>query len=289
MYNHTAPIFIPPAEVRYDITLAMKSPFPGMDPYLEGFWNDVHGKLVAYLADELNESLPAGYRASIDKRLVISDVENPRPAARFPDVSVLQWPSAGDQGPVATQIHSQHLLLSSPEHISYWNEPLTEYFLEILDTSHSEKLVTAIEVLSPENKKPGDGMTQFRRKQDELRSARVNRVEIDLLRAGRRLFEFPPQMLSDEKPYYITVHRGNQPRMAEVYAIDLRDRLPMIEIPLRPGEAGVRLDLQPLLDRVYRSSRFPIDYNLPCEPPLTGIEAEFAASLVKKTAALTAE
>ena len=36
----------------------MKSPFPGMDPYLEPHWPDVHTKVVTYAADELNTRLP---------------------------------------------------------------------------------------------------------------------------------------------------------------------------------------------------------------------------------------
>ena len=80
-------------------------------------------------------------------------------------------------------------------------------------------------------------MTQFRRKQEEYRSAKVSRVEIDLSVQGRRLFEFTPQTLSGEKekPYYITVHRGDRPQTAEVYAIDLRDPLPAIGVPLNSG------------------------------------------------------
>ena len=262
----------------------MKSPFPGMDPFLERFWNDVHGKLIAYIADELNSSLPAHYRATMQERVVISDLERPASTARYPDVSVLELPVSRDQGGVATAVHSSHLLLTSPQLLTYPNEPLTQYSVEILDTKLGEKVVTAIEVLSPENKRSGDGMAQFRRKQQEYRSAKVNRVEIDFLREGRRMFEFSPQVLTlgKDKPYYITVHRGNQPSSAEVYAIDLRDSLPVVSIPLREGDADLLLDLQPLLNRVYQNGRFPIDYGAPCDPPLRGLELEAASSLLAR-------
>src|SRR5437016_3917346 len=36
----------------------MRSPFPGMDPYLELRWQDVHTKLIAFAADRLNQRLP---------------------------------------------------------------------------------------------------------------------------------------------------------------------------------------------------------------------------------------
>ena len=43
--------------------IAMKSPFPGMDPYLERHWGDVHQALVTYIRDQLQASLPDDLRA----------------------------------------------------------------------------------------------------------------------------------------------------------------------------------------------------------------------------------
>jgi hypothetical protein len=45
----------------------MKSPFPGMDPYLEaqGRWCDLHTSLITYCRDALNEVLPENYVAQI--------------------------------------------------------------------------------------------------------------------------------------------------------------------------------------------------------------------------------
>ena len=36
----------------------MKSPFPGMDPYLEPYWPGLHTHLVSLATAELNRSLP---------------------------------------------------------------------------------------------------------------------------------------------------------------------------------------------------------------------------------------
>jgi hypothetical protein len=36
----------------------MASPFPGMDPYLERYWRDVHHRLVTYGCDQLQSRLP---------------------------------------------------------------------------------------------------------------------------------------------------------------------------------------------------------------------------------------
>lgn len=42
-----------------------------MDPYLEPFRLDVHGKLATYVADALNEKLPNDLVASIEERIAI--------------------------------------------------------------------------------------------------------------------------------------------------------------------------------------------------------------------------
>ena len=36
----------------------MPSPFPGMDPYLEQHWGDVHTSLVIYARNQLQKVLP---------------------------------------------------------------------------------------------------------------------------------------------------------------------------------------------------------------------------------------
>ena len=108
-----------------------------------------------------------------------------------------------------------------------------------------------------------------------------SRVEIDLLREGRRLFEFPDALLGSEsgKPYYVTVYCAGKPGECELYGIDLRESLPIISIPLRSPDSDVLLDLQPLIEHVYRTGRFPIDYDEPCDPPLGGEDGTWARVL----------
>lgn len=49
----------------------MASPFPGMDPYLEQFWRDVHASLIIYARDQLQTRLPAGLRVRVEERVVV--------------------------------------------------------------------------------------------------------------------------------------------------------------------------------------------------------------------------
>ena len=49
----------------------MRSPFPGMDPYLEMHWQDVHHSLVGHARDALQRQLTGPLRARIGERLVV--------------------------------------------------------------------------------------------------------------------------------------------------------------------------------------------------------------------------
>src|SRR5687767_13816237 len=45
-----------------------RSPFPGMDPWLEEHWGDVHHSLVVSASDLLNQRLPQGLVARLQVR-----------------------------------------------------------------------------------------------------------------------------------------------------------------------------------------------------------------------------
>lgn len=45
----------------------MKSPFPGMDPYLSQYWTNICSSLLVYTADQLNHDLPESLVARTDK------------------------------------------------------------------------------------------------------------------------------------------------------------------------------------------------------------------------------
>ena len=64
----------------------MPSPFPGMDPYLEGpsLWRDVHQSLITYIRDALQPQIAPRYVARIDERVHIGEP----PRAILPDITV---------------------------------------------------------------------------------------------------------------------------------------------------------------------------------------------------------
>src|SRR5262245_51478520 len=70
----------------------MKSPFPGMDPYIEacGLWEDFHRHLVETISDHLADTVPRRYLLRIGERsyLVLVESEGKTSHPFLPDVSV---------------------------------------------------------------------------------------------------------------------------------------------------------------------------------------------------------
>ncbi len=49
----------------------MASPFPGMDPYLESCWGDVHASFIIYSREQIQAQLPPGLRARVEERVFV--------------------------------------------------------------------------------------------------------------------------------------------------------------------------------------------------------------------------
>src|SRR5262245_48888301 len=71
----------------------MKSPFPGMDPYIEdrGLWPDFHHDLIAEIKRRLVDALPPRYYAQTEDRsyIVLAGVDEKDEKAFLPDVGIL--------------------------------------------------------------------------------------------------------------------------------------------------------------------------------------------------------
>lgn len=257
----------------------MPSPFPGMDPYLEQFWRDVHARLVLYTADQLQSRLPGSLRARVEERVVVErgDDES-RPV--YPDVRVVQR-GRGASAAVA----GGGVAVADPIVIRLPPEPMTETFLEIIDVGSGKRVVTVIEVLSPSNKTPGEAQDEYRGKQRELKEAAVSLVEIDLLRSGQHVVSVPQERIptSGRAVYKVCVRRGSIPWEHEWYPMPLRERLPAIRIPLRETDVDVPLDLQALIEQSYRNGGYDndIDYKTDPVPPLEPADAAWADELLR--------
>lgn len=114
-------------------------------------------------------------------------------------------------------------------------EPLTEGFIEIIDASSGNHVVTVIEMLSPTNKTPGEGMEDYRRKQREICASRTNLVESDLLRGGRHVLAVPRENipLASRTTHAVCVRPATAPSKAALDAIALSQPLPTVMIAVR--------------------------------------------------------
>ncbi len=254
----------------------MKSPFPGMDPYLEQTWGDVHNNLITYAQAMLNEHLPRGLRARTEERIVVEMPDEDH--TYYPDVRVIESGRRGGGGTVATET----AVATAEPLVVHFREPETQAFLEIRQTGPERRLITVLEILSPSNK-VGKGREQYLQKQHDLSESEVNLVEIDLLRAGRHVLQLPLSQYpaSHRTPYKVCVHRGGK-ASAEIYRAPLREPLPTIRVPLRPDDADVALDLQSLIAQVYHHGRYDdIDYTLPPVPPLDPEDEAWADELLR--------
>ena len=259
------------------------SPFPGMDPYLEKYWPDVHGPLCTYARDHLNERLvDRGLVASVDLRLIVeSDVGGRQfvPDVRVTDPGNGSYGGGGGNGTAtmaAPATRLAPLVLDAPQ---------PQRLIEVRDPGDGGRLLTVVEFVSPSNKRAGDGRVQYEAKQRECVDGGVNLVEVDLTRAGRR--RLAAEVYAGEAAipdayrttFNACVFRADGRRFA-VYPMPLDLPLPDVPVPLRPGESEESLPLQSLVARAYRNGLFAgrIDYATPPIPPLSEADAALAES-----------
>ncbi len=258
----------------------MASPFPGMDPYLESHWGDVHHSLITYARDQLQTVLPTGLRARVEERVCVESTEGVV-RSLYPDLRIVER----ERGRRPSGSPSSGPAVAEPLLISL-DEPATEGSIEILEAGSGKRVITVVEVLSWSNKLPGEGQDKYLQKRRELKAAGVSLVEIDLLRTGKRLLPVPQGRLpaSHRTTYQAWVSRGRQPLVVAVYPMPLRARLPVLSIPLRETDADVPLDLPALLEQCYRNGGYDddLDYTLPPEPPLDPDDARWAAALLRR-------
>ncbi len=266
----------------------MKSPFPGMDPYLEEHWRDVHHSFLTYARDEMQDHLPANLRARLEERVFVEPDEGPGRGI-YPDVRVVEYPSrrGAAPSPVTDSDDAQaesSVALADSIVIHGESEPATEGYIEIIDVGSGNRVVTVIELLSVSNKFAGEGQEKYLQKQREYRRGGVSLVEIDLLRSGQRVLAAPRSRVPPNyrTTYQVCVARGWRPSEWEVYAVPLRRALPNIKIPLRQTDAEISLNLQALIDRCYHNGRYDdIDYGAEPNPPLEAEDAAWAGELLK--------
>jgi hypothetical protein len=252
----------------------MPNPFPGMNPYLERsyLWENIHNTFLLELRSALQPAIRPRYFVGMEHGVYIHEMPEDR-YLRFakPDLAVMKRQQDRPAASGATSTLEAPARLIIPQAVEEIRIP----YLEIIDVKKN-RVVTAIEVLSPTNKSGMDREVYLAKRHAYMKSE-ANFVEIDLLRRGDRMpVEGLPECAS-----CIVVSRVSQRPQADVWPVKLRDRLPIIPIPLSERDAEVPLDLQEILNRVYDAGAFDLQiYSDDPDPPMSVEDAAWAKSLV---------
>jgi hypothetical protein len=254
----------------------MPSPFPGMDPYLEGNeWQSFHVELSTAITHHLIPKLRPKYYARTIPRFITATLEiGIKKREVYPDIGVVLREPAPSWAGVETAVAPEpvQLITAVPTEIPH-------YVVEVVDRENQE-LVTSIEVLSPANKR-GKGYSDYLDKRERILQSQVHLIEIDWLRYGRRIpmIDSLPDAL-----YYVFLSRVKTRPIIDVWPIQLTSRLPTVPVPLLPGDEDVLMDLQMVFTTVYDTLDYGsvLNYTRPPEIALGGETAVIATTLLQQ-------
>lgn len=227
----------------------MKSPFPGMDPYIEasGLWGDFHDDLINEIKRALARVVPNRYLVRTGERsyVVLVESEGKKTHAFLPDVRVTTKKLGAKTGrrKAGLAVAEPRASVQPVMMRAFIEEEHREAFVEIYKVGPDKRLVTSIEVLSPSNKQPNtSGWDVYLRKRQSLLVGGVNLVEIDLLRGGQRMPMLDAWPVS---PYTLLVARARKHDRCRVWPAHFQFPLPTIAVPLDKPDPDVPLRLQP--------------------------------------------
>ncbi|MEZ4712882.1 MAG: DUF4058 family protein [Caldilineaceae bacterium] len=259
----------------------MPSPFPGMDPYIEGQeWMSFHAEFCVEIARQLRPLLRPRYLALTVRRFVTDTPEDLAITSKsdsvYPDVGVVE------RSPVPLPQHEGFTAVLEPtlQAATLMPEMVPQYAVEIRDVEE-RRLVTLIEVLSPANKR-GEGYQEYVEKRTRILLSTTHLLEIDLLRNGSRV---PMRDELPESPYFVFLSRWQRRPITDIWEVGIDQTLPTVPIPLLPADKDVALDLQLAFTTVYDSIGYDLllDYTRPADVPLKGKAAKWAAERLAST------
>ncbi len=239
----------------------MKCPFPGMDPYIEkpAIWGDFHDALITYIRGELQPQLRPKYAALLRDRLYV--MESQRPI--IPDISVvapITRPGTFNGGTAVIE-------LEEPIVFETMEEEFRELYLEIIEPNAGNRLITAVEILSPTNKVPGPSKESYLQKRSEIRRAGAAMVEIDLLGDRMPMLPLSVDDLAKLPPWRYVIGVARSPKQQAVYAIALHKPLPKVRVPLADNDPDAILDLQVAFTFAWEKGPYPMLLNYDGPPP----------------------
>lgn len=246
----------------------MPSPFPGMDPFIEGQkWRDCHTNMMTGIQGALGPLVAPRYAVDVEEVVYLLGADD-EDEQRVPDVRIRQ---RDDEHSSWEDPSSATATLEPQVHTLPQTKSVRQRYLRLRER-RTHQIVTIIEVLSPTNK--GVGRREYVNKRNEILTNSINLVELDLLRGGARLPTVEPLRPAD---YYAFVCRHRQLPEVDVYAWMLQQPLPTIPIPLKDDDPDVPLDLQAVFAVLYDRAvyQYSLDYDVPVDPPLSEADDEW--------------
>jgi hypothetical protein len=244
-----------------------------MNPYLEqnDSWEDFHHNFMTRAQEQLSGQVGSNYLVKIEVRLLLHELSaQERRFIGRADVGV-----TGQRGPAASAPSGS--AAAAPVRLQLPAVEIERHsFIEIRDR-RNRRVVTVIELLSPSNKMPGSDRDDYLAKRRQVLAGMTHLVEIDLRRGGTR--PTPPQLPPCD--YFVLLSRYEQRPNLDFWPISLRNRLPLIPVPLLTPDPDVMLDLQAVLDQTYDAADYgKYIYGEMPEPPLRDEDAAWAQQFV---------
>lgn len=248
------------------------NPFPGMNPYLErrDIWPGFHNRLIAAMADDLGPQLPDNYRIDLEIRVEVDEPFGQALGleAMIPDALVTGDPAAAPVSPTATGVAAASVAAPPDEAVAVRVRMPREIRVTWLrvETVPERELVTVVEVLSPTNKRPGEGRRRYIRKREAIVAGLVNLVEIDLL---RRWEPMPLETAPPPSDYRILVCRSLESPGALLYPFLVRQRIPKFTLPLLSEDEAYapEVDLGAIVNRLHHTARYNLETRYDAPPP----------------------
>jgi hypothetical protein len=250
-----------------------------MNPYLEPptLWSEVHKRLIVAIADALFPKLRPKYRVAIEERIYQSS-EVDSLLVGIPDVVVQRPLSAANPTPSNVTVASppvKPITITIP-----MPETVREGYLEVRNVATRE-VVTAIEVLSPKNKRAGEGRKAYKR--SAIGCLGVQLIWLKLIYC----------VLANQCRFWRMVFKAiigfwlvNAIAVLPLICMPLicKMRFPSFPLPLRKEDTEPLVDLQELLNGVYDRAGYDlvIDYNGEPVPSLSITDAAWADAWLRE-------
>ena len=245
--------------------MTKKSPFPGMDPFVERnpTWEDLHGWFIRELVRQIVPAVRrVGLEVGVERTVYRRDPDAGMMLIGEPDFLSFQesinsgatWNRTGGGVAVAEPQAVHEVVLEDDEHAIHKQD-----FLVVREELRGFVRVVAVaELLSPANKS-GTYAALYQEKRQHFLASQSHFLEIDLLRDGAnpsrdRFPELP------RTPYFIFLARKNGLGWNEEgFPVRLQEPLPTIGLPLTLDRPILPLDLQAAFESAFNLSAFVSD------------------------------